>query len=141
MPTTSSVFVDTSGWADTLARTSPDHAAMEAYYRQLIATKRRLITTNYVMTELVALLTARSRLTRPQLLTLVNRIRGMPRLTIIHVDAMLDAAAWAPLEQYDDKDWSLVDAASFVVMRQRGIIEAFTTDHHFAQAGFVRVPV
>lgn len=44
------------------------------------------------------------------------------------------------LEQYTDKEWSLVDAASFVVMRRLGITEAFTTDHHFEQAGFIRVP-
>jgi predicted nucleic acid-binding protein len=35
--------------------------------------------------------------------------------------------------------WSLVDCASFVVMRQQGIVEALTTDHHFEQAGFVRL--
>jgi len=64
----------------------------------------------------------------------------MPRLSVVHIDAALDAAGWALLEQYDDKEWSLVDAASFVVMRQLGIIEAFTTDQHFIQAGFIRVP-
>jgi predicted nucleic acid-binding protein len=34
-----------------------------------------------------------------------------------------------------------VDAASFVLMQQFGMSEAFTTDHHFSQAGFIRVPV
>jgi predicted nucleic acid-binding protein len=36
-----------------------------------------------------------------------------------------------------DKEWSLTDCISFVVMEQRGIYEAFTGDHHFEQAGFV----
>ena len=40
-----------------------------------------------------------------------------------------------------DKDWSLVDAASFIVMRPLGITEVLTTDHHFSQAGFVRLPI
>jgi predicted nucleic acid-binding protein len=35
----------------------------------------------------------------------------------------------------------LVDAARFVVMRQLGIAEAFTTGKHFVQAGFIRVPI
>ena len=35
-----------------------------------------------------------------------------------------------------DKDWGLIDCVSFVVMRQRGLTEALTTDEHFEQAGF-----
>lgn len=35
-----------------------------------------------------------------------------------------------------DKDWSLTDCISFVVMKDRGIADALTADHHFEQAGF-----
>jgi uncharacterized protein len=35
-----------------------------------------------------------------------------------------------------DKEWSLTDCMSFVVMRERGITDALTNDHHFEQAGF-----
>lgn len=35
-----------------------------------------------------------------------------------------------------DEDWSVTDCIPFVVMEQQGLREAFTTDHHFAQAGF-----
>ena len=35
-----------------------------------------------------------------------------------------------------DKEWSLTNCVSFVVMRERGITEALTGDHHFEQAGF-----
>ena len=64
----------------------------------------------------------------------------MPQLRMIHVDVATDDAAWAMLNQFDDKDWSLVDAASFIVMRQLRIQEAFTSDGHFRQAGFIRLP-
>ncbi len=30
-----------------------------------------------------------------------------------------------------DKEWSLTDCISFVVMKKRGIRQAFTADHHF----------
>ncbi len=35
-----------------------------------------------------------------------------------------------------DKSWSLTDCISFVVMQERQLSDALTTDHHFSQAGF-----
>jgi predicted nucleic acid-binding protein len=35
-----------------------------------------------------------------------------------------------------DKNWSLTDCISFVVMQDEGLIEALTADAHFEQAGF-----
>lgn len=35
-----------------------------------------------------------------------------------------------------DKDWSLTDCTSFIVMKSKGLEAALTADHHFAQAGF-----
>jgi uncharacterized protein len=36
----------------------------------------------------------------------------------------------------DDKDWSLTDCISFIVMQRRSIKQALAYDHHFEQAGF-----
>lgn len=46
---------------------------------------------------------------------------------------------WDLFQRRSDKTWSLVDCASFVVMQERGTMEALTTDIHFEQAGFVRL--
>ena len=43
------------------------------------------------------------------------------------------------LEQFAkrlDKDWSVTDCASFLIMGDRGLQEALAHDHHFEQAGF-----
>jgi len=37
---------------------------------------------------------------------------------------------------YSDKEWSLTDCISFVLMKQEGVTEALTADAHFVQAGF-----
>ena len=55
------------------------------------------------------------------------------------MDLALIAKAVDRYLRYADKSWGLVDCASFIVMRERGITEAFTTDIHFEQAGFSRL--
>ena len=35
-----------------------------------------------------------------------------------------------------DKDWSMTDCTSFVLMQERGVTDAITGDKHFVQAGF-----
>ena len=35
------------------------------------------------------------------------------------------------------KEWDWIDCASFELMERRGLREALSLDHHFAQAGFV----
>jgi hypothetical protein len=43
------------------------------------------------------------------------------------------------IELYDtrhDKEWSLTDCTSFIIMTDRRIKDAWTGDHHFEQAGF-----
>jgi predicted nucleic acid-binding protein len=45
-------------------------------------------------------------------------------------------AGWRLYQQRPDKEWSLTDCISFVVMQREGITEALTGDRHFEQAGF-----
>ncbi len=94
MPNLSNCFVDTSGWADPLLRNNPESDAMEVYYRQLIASKRPLVTTNYVIAELVALLTARSRIPRPRLLAIMKGVKQIPQLTVVYVDRVIEGLFW-----------------------------------------------
>jgi len=39
-------------------------------------------------------------------------------------------------EQRPDKEWSLTDCITFVVLSERGVTRALAYDHHFEQAGF-----
>lgn len=134
------MFVDTSGWAYYLDRQDPLHTEVEALVQRTIAQRRHLVTTNYVITELVALLSSRYHLPRQQVIKAINAIKTDPSVEMIYIEQSLDDKAWSLLETRPDKEWSLVDASSFVVMQHYGMTEALTTDHHFTQAGFVRSP-
>jgi predicted nucleic acid-binding protein len=131
------VFVDTAGWAVLFVRTEPQHAQASSVFQTWKQEGHYLITTNYILAELMALFTSPLRVPRPVQFRYIDVIRSTPYVNIVHVDPTLDAAAWALLKSRPDKAWSLVDAVSFVVMQERGITEALTTDHHFEQAGFV----
>jgi uncharacterized protein len=39
--------------------------------------------------------------------------------------------------KHADKVWSFTDCVSFALMHELRLRDAFTTDHHFKQAGFV----
>ena len=97
-----------------------------------------VVTTNYVLGEFIALC-VRLRVPRSRSVSYIQSIRAETWVEIVHIDERLDARAWELLENRLDKTWSLVDCASFVVMEQRGLTDALTTDHHFEQAGFVRL--
>lgn len=136
----SSVFVDTAGWGAYVDEREQDHQAVVDTLQNAARQGRRLVTTNYVLAELVALLTSHMHFPRARVLTAIDAIRASSLLDIVHVSQTIDDEAWALLKARPDKEWSLVDAASFVVMRQHGMTDAITTDHHFDQAGFVRLP-
>lgn len=140
MPAATDLFVDTSGWAYYLDRQDARHVPIVNLVKQTMVRRRRLITTNYILTELVALLSSRYHVPRQQVITAINAIKSDPSVEIIYIDHELDDEAWVLLENRLDKEWSLVDASSFIVMRRFGMTEALTTDHHFTQAGFLRVP-
>jgi uncharacterized protein len=55
---------------------------------------------------------------------------------VVPLSETLYSEAFALYESRLDKNWGLTDCISFVVMTERGITEALTSDEHFEQAGF-----
>ncbi len=133
------IFVDTSGWGNLVDKSQPYHQLMVQLYREAKQQQRRLITSNYVITEVVALLTSPLRIPRPKIISFVNSLKQSPYVEIIHIDQEKDDEAWILLASREDKEWSLVDCSSFIIMKERGILEALTNDIHFEQAGFIRL--
>jgi predicted nucleic acid-binding protein len=69
----------------------------------------------------------------------VTELIDNPEVDVVWVDEYLHRAALAFLQARPDKTYSLCDAISFLLMRSWGVADALTTDHHFQQAGFVRL--
>ena len=131
-----SVFVDTSALLATLVEGDQQHAEAAASWRQLNERRETLVTTNYVLLELLALL---------------QRRHGMEavRAAVASVALVVDVH-WVSPEQHDSalaamlaldrRDLSLVDCVSFVAMRELGITTAFALDRDFAEHGFDLIP-
>jgi uncharacterized protein len=64
-----------------------------------------------------------------------------PDSETVWVDEALHREALALLIARQDQTSSLCDAVSFVLMRQRHLTEALTTDRHVEQEGFQRLLV
>ena len=134
-----SLFVDTSGWASLFVSTQTYYPQADQYFRLALQQQKIIFTTNYVVAELVALLNSPLRIPRLRIFEIVDAIKIVPYVEVIHIDEVTDTSAWDLCKSRVDKAWSLVDSTSFVVMQQLGIQEALTTDQHFEQASFIRL--
>jgi hypothetical protein len=69
-------------------------------------------------------------------LELLQVLRAAPRVVLVPATEELFQAGIGLYGSRSDKDWSLTDCISFVLMQRRGIQMALTGDRHFEQAGF-----
>lgn len=96
---------------------------------------RELLTTTAVLMELGNGLSQVA--TRPAFVSCLEFLRSHPKISIFSVTDDLFDRGVALYAERPDKDWSLTDCISFIVMQDHGLTEALTGDHHFEQAGFV----
>jgi predicted nucleic acid-binding protein len=94
----------------------------------------RYLTSDWIITEVAdALSKGRA---RAQVEKLICHIRFSSVWEVVHFSENVFERALEFHSLHHDKEWTLTDCASFVIMGERGITEALTGDHHFEQAGF-----
>lgn len=125
------MLLDTSGLLCPHHQAEPFHQEACRAYR---AARSRL-THGYVLAEFVALAQAR-RLPRQAALAFMADLAANPDIETVWVEQSLHQQALALLGDRLDKKYSLCDAVSFILMRERQVHEALTTDRHFEQEGF-----
>jgi predicted nucleic acid-binding protein len=133
-PETEPIFLDTA-YVNALVNTRDEwHEAAVRWQEKLAATRRRLVTTEFVLVEIAdGLSEVRFRL---QAAGIISVLQQNPFVEIVPATSHLLTAALDLYRSRPDKDWGLTDCASFVVMGERALSVALTTDEHLRQAGF-----
>jgi predicted nucleic acid-binding protein len=124
------VFADTSWFIALLNRRDKHHHAALASSRAATS----IVTSGFVLLELGAAFAKPQ--DRPDFLRVDQMMRTRGDVTLVEVSASLMHAGIGLFKDRPDKDWSLTDCISFVIMQEHGISDALTADAHFQQAGF-----
>ena len=98
---------------------------------------RTLVTHDGVWTEVLAYFSDEGSKSRRASVQYLRESRG--RWTVLQIDRSLFDRAVLLYEERADKQYSLTDCMSMIVMRDRGITHVLTNDHHFRQEGFTVV--
>jgi uncharacterized protein len=126
------IFVDTSHLLALALPKDSLHPVAVAWSRR---SSEPLLTTSYVLCEFVSGMSSQAlRVRAHDLLSLLYSSSDFHLLTDANEPLLTDGLDLH--RNRPDKEWSLADCISFVIMQRHGVTQALTYDHHFEQAGF-----
>lgn len=127
MPRT--LFLDTAYAIALSATTDAHHQRAVELADQIEVSQTHLVTTRAVVIEIGNAL-SKPRY-RSAAVSLLDALEADPRVEIIPLTEELYYQALTLFRARPDKKWGLTDCISFVVMRERGVADALTTDDDF----------
>lgn len=127
-----SVYMDTSAILAVLDADDDNHATAGKIWTKLLHARETLMCSSYVLVESCALV--QRRLGMEALRTFQEDL--VPLLRVEWVEEAIHQQAMEAVLIANRKDLSLVDCASFTLMRHCGVKKAFTFDRHFSGQGF-----
>lgn len=128
------VFVDTSAWLALVNKSDTFHLKAKEIRDTLLRNRATFVITDFIIVEIANCL---SRIPfRSTAIQLISFIKASEDIEIVSIDKEIYDESWSLYCSHQDKEWGLTDCTSFVVMNHNQIKEAFSTDHHFEQAGF-----
>jgi predicted nucleic acid-binding protein len=133
-----SAFLDTSYLLALELARDQNHLQAVQHWQRVALSNIELITTSFVLAEVIAFLNSRGH--HAKAVEVGNNLLKGISVRFVHVDAVLLLESWSYFQRHSDKDYSLADCVSFVLMRNMNINMAFTFDRHFVQAGFLVEP-
>lgn len=132
------LFVDTAGWMMLADRADPQYASACALQDRWLSGGGILVSSDYVIDETLTLI--RTRLGLQAAEAWWEHVEASPRVRWEWVDPARAERARNWFFRWKDKAFSLTDCTSFVIMKERRIRAALTSDRHFVQAGFQTYP-
>ncbi len=129
-----SVFLDTSFSIALSISKDQFHQRAVELTKQVNAAQSQIVTTQAVILEIGNALSKVKY--RQSAVGIIEFFKNDPNVTIVSLSDKLYDEGFELFSNRPDKEWSLVDCISFVVMRERNIEAALTADEHFIQAGF-----
>ena len=124
-------FADTSFWIALSSRRDQYHSRAVEWHEFIVRSGSKILTTEAFLWERLNALSDTS--TRGIAAEGYRRAHTDRQVEVVPFHSELVDSAVALYAARSDKDWSLSDCFSFVVMSQRHLIEALTTDRHFQQ--------
>ncbi len=125
------VFADAFYFVARLNRHDQHHERVLEFSRGFRA---RLLTSDWVLMEVADALAASE--CRGRVREFILHLRGPAACEIVPASRGLLDRALELYDQHADKQWTLTDCVSFVIMRECNLTDALTGDRHFEQAGF-----
>ena len=125
------IFADTGYFVAFLKERDDLHARA---LRWAGALREPILITDYVLIEVADACSAP--LMRRRLHVFLQTLRAAPEFEIVPATSEFLESGLRLHRTRPDKEWSLTDCISFIVMQERGISRALAFDHHFEQAGF-----
>jgi uncharacterized protein len=132
------VFFDTSFIIALETADDQNHESALKYWQNIITTLPTLVTTSYILGEVVTFFNNRNR--HAKAVEIGSRLISSPSIQLIHVDEALFNEAWEYFTKHEDKSYSLTDCISFIILKRLRIQTSLTFDKHFVQAGFKKLP-
>ncbi|MCX7048874.1 MAG: PIN domain-containing protein [Candidatus Sumerlaeota bacterium] len=134
METIKPVFLDASYGISLASETDDHHTQAVEWSHRIQKGKIPIVTTCGVALEIG---NAFSKMRfRRHAITLLNALINSPAIDIVPITTELFHKGFSLFQQRMDKEWGMTDCVSFIVMREYGLTDALTADHHFRQAGF-----
>lgn len=127
------VFADTSFWIARAHSSDVWHGIAKALEED--SNVSEIVTTEEVLTEFLNFLTKNPHL-RAIAVRYLNAIFSDPRIRVIPQSHGSFMRGFRLYKNRPDKRYSLTDCISMQTVREFGIKDVLTTDHHFAQEGF-----